>query len=289
MRVVLGRTFRHALDVRILHLEPARRIERRQVVEVDAVAQRLGQFEVDRIHLQQGKVALAVLRCADLTFHRVAGAQPEAAHLGGGDVDVVRPGEEVRLRRAEESEAVRQDFEGAVAVDRLLVLGERLEDREHDVLLAQRGRVLDLEGFGEGEQVGRSLGLEFGEVHGGRVRGAREGRQAEPRTRRDGGALRGQRTAYRRAARPVSELDTRQPEAERRGSAVPRPAPRAKAPAYLIATPGRLPEGIATLRIATASVNRQMALPDADSRPCGHWLRPVGGTGAEALVARLAA
>ena len=137
------------------------RIQRRQVVEVDAVLERFRRLEVDAVDLQHREVPLAILGRADLAFHRVAGAQAEAPHLGRGDVDVVRPGQEVRLRRAEIAEAIRQDLERAFPVDRLLVLGERLEDAEHHVLLAQRGRVLDPHLLGEGEEVGGALGLEF--------------------------------------------------------------------------------------------------------------------------------
>ena len=125
------------------------------------MAKRLGRLEVDGVDLEQGEVALAVLGRADLALDRVAGAQAEAAHLGGGDVDVVGPGQEVGLRAAQEAEAVGEDLERAVAVDRLLVLRQLLEDREHHVLLAQGGGVLDLQLLGEGEQVGGGLGLEF--------------------------------------------------------------------------------------------------------------------------------
>ena len=161
--VVLRRRFAagRRLAVRILHREPAVRVERRQIVEVDALAQRLGRLEVDGVDLEQREVALAVLGRADLALDGVAGAQAEAAHLGGRDVDVVRPGQEIRLGRTEETEAVGQDLERAFPVDRLLVLGELLEDGEHDVLLAQGGGVLDLQLLGEGEQVRGAFCLEF--------------------------------------------------------------------------------------------------------------------------------
>jgi hypothetical protein len=85
--------------------------------------------------------------------------------LAGGDVDVVRAREVITLGAAQEAEPVGQDFQGAFAVDRLLVFGEVLQDREHHVLLAQAGGVLDLQGFGEAEQVSRGFCLEFGEMH----------------------------------------------------------------------------------------------------------------------------
>ena len=59
------------------------RIERRQIVEVDAVADlhRIG--EVDAGDPQQREVALAVLRRADLALDGIAGAQAEPPHLAG--------------------------------------------------------------------------------------------------------------------------------------------------------------------------------------------------------------
>ena len=47
-----------------------------------------------------------------------------------------------------------------------VVLGELLQDREHHVLLAQRGRVLDLQFLGESQQLGGGFAFQFLEVHG---------------------------------------------------------------------------------------------------------------------------
>jgi hypothetical protein len=151
------------LRLRIVHLElqPLLRIERRQVVEVDAVPDLVGLLEIDGVDLEQGEVALAFLGRADLALDSVAGAQAEAAYLAGADIDVVRPGEIVRLRRAQEAEAILQGLEHAIAVDRLVVLGQLLEDGEHHVLLAQGAGVLDRQLFGEGKQLRRRLALEF--------------------------------------------------------------------------------------------------------------------------------
>jgi hypothetical protein len=74
---------RLVLDGRIveLHIEPARRIERRQIVEMDLVLDLLGVLEIDRGDLEQREIALAVLGAADRAFDRIAGAQAEAADL----------------------------------------------------------------------------------------------------------------------------------------------------------------------------------------------------------------
>ena len=129
------------------------RVERRQVVEVDAVTDLVGVLEVDVVDLEEGEVPLPFLGAADLAFDGVTGAKAEAAHLARADVDVVGAGKVVGLRRAEEAEAVLQDLEDTDAEDRDIVLGQLLQDREHHVLLAQKRRVLDLELFGGGEQV----------------------------------------------------------------------------------------------------------------------------------------
>src|SRR3546814_21121937 len=93
--------------------------------------------EIDLADLEGGEVALAVLGRADLAFHRVAGAQAEAAHLAGAHVDVVGAGQVVRFRRAEEAEAVLQDLQHPAAVDRLVVVRQLLQDRDNHVLLAR--------------------------------------------------------------------------------------------------------------------------------------------------------
>ncbi len=116
------------LDGRIFdfHLEPLVRIERRQIVEMDLVAHFLRVFEIDRVDLEQGEIALAVLGRADLALDRVAGAQAEAADLGRGDIDVVGAGQVIRLGAAQEAEAVLEHFEHARAGDFDLLLGELL-------------------------------------------------------------------------------------------------------------------------------------------------------------------
>jgi hypothetical protein len=70
----------------------------------------------------------------------------------------------------------------------LAALGALLQDREHQLLLAQAVGVVDLEADGHFEQLGNVQGFEFGKVHGdnrrscgtpvdcsGRPRGGRAG------------------------------------------------------------------------------------------------------------------
>ena len=136
---------RLVLDRRIERVERQLlvRIERRQIVEIDAVADDVGIVEIDADQLGQREIALAVLGRADLAFDRVAGAQAEFADLVGRDIDVVGAGEIIGLGRAQEAEAVRQHLDRALAHDLLAILGLDLEDREHQVLLAQRRGALD--------------------------------------------------------------------------------------------------------------------------------------------------
>ena len=163
---------REVLDGRILdlHLEPLVGIERRQVVEVDLVARLVRVLEIDGVDLEEREVALAVLRAADLALDGVAGPEREAADLRGRDVDVVGAGEIVGVGRAEEAEAVLEDLDDAFADDVGLPRGELLQDREHQLLLAERGGVFDLELLGKGEQLDRRLGLEVLQFHFGHIR-----------------------------------------------------------------------------------------------------------------------
>ena len=98
-----------------LHLEPAGGIERRQIVEMDLVLDLLGVLEIDGGDLQQGEIALAFLGGADRAFDGVAGAKAEAADLRGRNIDIVGTRQVVGFRRAQEAEAVLQDFDHALA------------------------------------------------------------------------------------------------------------------------------------------------------------------------------
>ncbi len=148
-----------------LHLEPAGRIERRQIVEMDLVLDLLGVFEIDGGDLQEREIALAVLGRADRAFHRVAGAQAEAADLRRGDVDIVGSRQIIGFRRAQEAEAVLQGLDHALADDFDIALREFLQDREHHVLLAHGRGILDLELLGERQQIGGFLVFEILQLH----------------------------------------------------------------------------------------------------------------------------
>ena len=143
----------------VFHLQPLVRIERRQIVEIHLVTGLFGVFEIQRIDLEQREVALAFLGAANVAVDGIAGAQAEAADLRGRDVDVVRARQIIGFGRAQEAEAVRQYLDHAFADDIGLARRELLEDAEHQLLLAHRRRILDLELLGERDKLSRGLSL----------------------------------------------------------------------------------------------------------------------------------
>jgi hypothetical protein len=142
------------------------RVERRQIVEIDAVADGVRIVVIDRNEAGEREITFAILRPPDLALDRIAGAEAEFPHLVGRDIDVVRAGEVIGFRRAKEAEAVGQHFDRAHAHDLLAVLGLDLQDREHQLLLAKRRRAFDAKRFGRSDQIGGALFLEVFEVHG---------------------------------------------------------------------------------------------------------------------------
>ena len=140
-------------------------MQRREVLEHDPVLDRLGQIAVDLVDLDQGKIALAILGRTHFAFDRIAGVQVEAPDLRWRDVDVVGAGKVAGFRRSQEAEAVREDFEHAVAENLFALLGAALHDREHELLLAQAVRVFDFEACGHFEQLRDVQRLQFIKVH----------------------------------------------------------------------------------------------------------------------------
>jgi len=64
-------------------------------VEVGAALCRLWVQAVHRLHSEETIVFLRILGRSDLADYQVSSAQPEAADLGLGDIDIFRPREEV--------------------------------------------------------------------------------------------------------------------------------------------------------------------------------------------------
>src|SRR5690606_25239359 len=129
--------------------------------EQGLVLRRLDRLAVDGVDDVQREVALAVLGPADAAGDVVAGAQVEAADLRRADVGVVGAGQVRSLGRAQEAEAVGQDFQHAVGLHAFAVAGQHLQDREDDVLLARaRHAFADLQLVGDFQQFVRGRTLE---------------------------------------------------------------------------------------------------------------------------------
>ena len=147
------------------HLHAHGREQRGQVLEENLVFRVLWAVEVDRVDLEQGEVTLAFLRRTDLANDGVTSAQVEATDLARRDVDIVWAGEIGRVCRAEEAEAVLEDLQHAITGDFLAAFRVLLEQGENHVLLARTGHIFYAHFFGQLEQVGNRLLLEFSQIH----------------------------------------------------------------------------------------------------------------------------
>ncbi len=148
-----------------LHLDALLRIERREVVEEDLVARLLGRLEVDGLDLDQREILFALVRRADVAADGVAGLEVELANLGRRHVDVVRPGQIVVVRRAEEAVAVGQNFKDALGEDVALFFALCLENLEDKVLLAESARARNLKRARNAAQFRNVFFFEFGDGH----------------------------------------------------------------------------------------------------------------------------
>ena len=101
----------------MLHIQPLIRIERCQIVEMALVPDLLGILEIDRIDLQQSKIALTVFRAANGSFYRVTGLQRKPSDLRWRDIDIIGPGQIVCVGRAQETESVLKNLDNAFADD----------------------------------------------------------------------------------------------------------------------------------------------------------------------------
>ncbi len=138
------------------------REQRRQVLEQDLVLGVLRRLTVDLVHLDQRHITLALFRGAYLALDRIAGMQVETAHLAGADVDVIRSRQVGSIRRAQETEAVRQHFQGAFAENAFAFFRMAFQQRKHQVLLAHAVGIVDLIGGCHFHQFGDVFGLEVG-------------------------------------------------------------------------------------------------------------------------------
>src|SRR6185437_13308297 len=151
--------------VAALQMECLARKQRGEVFEQQFVLGSFRRIAVDVVHLQQREIALAFLRMPYASGDVVAGAQVEAADLRRRHVDVVRAGKVGLVVRAQEAEAVLQDFQHALGPDAAAGLGVGAQDVEDHVLFARAcDAFLDAELFGHFQELHRTLPLQFGEV-----------------------------------------------------------------------------------------------------------------------------
>ena len=143
------------------HLETLVWIERRQIVEMDLVADLFGILEIDRIDLEQSEITFAFLRATDRAFDGIAGFQREAPDLRGGNIDIVRPRQVIGIGRAQEAEAVLQHFNNAFADDLDVLACQHFQDRKHQFLLAHDTGVFDLDRLGKRQEIGSSFVFKF--------------------------------------------------------------------------------------------------------------------------------
>ncbi len=148
-----------------LHFQPGIRVERRQIVEVDLVADFFGVVEIDLVDLQKREIALAVFRPTDLPLDRIAGSKRKPADLARAHINVVRSWKVVRVRGAQKAKAVLENFDDAVSCDFNFPSGELLQDGEHQLLFAERARILDSKLFGDSKKLRRRLHFKILKFH----------------------------------------------------------------------------------------------------------------------------
>ena len=151
------------------HLHPLFGIKRGQVIEVDFLAGLFRLLEIDLRHVGQRKIALIVLRRRDRALNRVTGPDIRLFKHFRADIDVIRAGQIVGFRRAQEAEAIGQHFQNALARDLDFAIGQLFQDREQHVLRAQRRGVLDFKFLGIGQKFFRGFCFEFAEGDAGNV------------------------------------------------------------------------------------------------------------------------
>ena len=108
----------------------------------------LRQIAIDFVELVQCKVALAFFRNAHFAFDHVASVQIEAAHLAGGDVNIVGTGGVIGFWVAQKAKAIGQHFKYAIGKHGFAIAGAHLDDGKHEFLFAQAARIFDFERFG---------------------------------------------------------------------------------------------------------------------------------------------
>src|SRR5262245_7836377 len=88
-------------------------------------------FEIDRVDLEQSKVALTLLRTADHPFDRITRTQAKPTNLRWGHIDIVWSREIIGVRGAQKSKAVLQHLNHAFADNLNITACELFENGKH--------------------------------------------------------------------------------------------------------------------------------------------------------------
>src|SRR5262249_39549320 len=105
----------------------------------DLLGQQFRVAVIDRFNAEEGEISLVFLGWPDLTRNHRARAQAKPANLAWRNIDVVGAGEIVVIRTAQESEAVRQNFQRALAEHESVLLHPLLKDLKNEILFLQAG------------------------------------------------------------------------------------------------------------------------------------------------------
>ena len=111
------------------------------MIEGDSLPVPLRRLVVDRLHLDEREIPLAIARRTHLPGDDITRAQVKAPDLRGGDVHVLGTGQIAVFGRAQESESLREAFEHPLDEEQAVALGLRAQDPDDQLLFAEMHRV----------------------------------------------------------------------------------------------------------------------------------------------------
>ena len=136
---------RAVLPLFLLKTHTLVRMQRRQVFKQNLVLGFLGCLIVDRLHFEQRKIALGILRRSDQAGQGVTRPQTESPDRAGRDVDVIGTCKVGTAGRAQKPETILEDFHHSFTLDFLSPLCLGLQNGKNLVLLAQPRDIVELE------------------------------------------------------------------------------------------------------------------------------------------------
>ena len=146
---------------RRFHFQAALGIERREVIEEYFISRDFGVLEINRLDFDEREIALTVFGRPNLSRDGVAGPQVELPDLRRGNVNVIRAGQIVVFRGAQEAEAIGQAFQDAFGENQAVLLGLGAEDLEDQLLLAHAAGARDCQVLGDFRQIGNIFFFQF--------------------------------------------------------------------------------------------------------------------------------